>query len=95
VTYQKGKPVDPAALLKGMDQAGFGIAEMRVVARGIYTDEGGKPALKVSGTGQLFRLQQSELAAKLKTLGKEATITGKVEFKANQAPYPLILETVE
>lgn len=95
VTYQKEKPADIPALVKGMDQAGFSVVELRVVARGVYTEEGGQPAFRVSGTAQLFRLQDGELLAKLKALGKEATVTGKVEFKAAQAPYLLILEKVE
>ena len=80
-----------------MDDAGFGLGELRIVARGRYVEEGGRPAFKVSDSGQVFLLASGELLQKLQGIGrgKEVTITAKVDLQAGGPPWTLGLEQVE
>jgi hypothetical protein len=94
VTFKPRAQVDPLKLDKAMDAAGFGIAELKLVARGTPAEEGGGPAFKVSGSEQLFLVAagQEQLQG---VAGKEVTVTAKVDLQAGGPPFTLAIEKVE
>lgn len=94
VTFKPGAQVDPRKLDKGMDAAGFGMAALRLVARGTPTTEQGRLAFKVSNTGQLFVIATGQEQLQ-DASGKEVTVTAQVDLQAGGPPFQLAIETVE
>ncbi|MBI2986528.1 MAG: hypothetical protein HYY45_07155 [Deltaproteobacteria bacterium] len=94
VTFKKGKVIDFGKLAKAVDSAGFKASEIKIWARGIVEQAGGKLLLKVSGSNQTLPLTEDEQAAKLKgLLGKEIRVVGKLEFDKTLPSF--ILESFE
>ena len=94
VTFRPGAQVDPTKLDKGMDGAGFGMEELRLVVQGTPTTDQGRPAFRVSNTGQLFLIAagQEQLQG---VAGKEVTVSAKVDLQAGGPPFKLAIEKVE
>jgi len=78
-----------------MDDAGFGLGELRIVVRGRYAEEGGKPAFKVTDSGQLFLLADGQPLQQLKAKAGEVTITAKVDLEAKGSLSRITVEKVE
>lgn len=76
-----------------MDDAGFGLGELRIVVRGRYAEEGGKPAFKVTDSGQLFLLADGQPLQQIKA--GEVTITAKVDLEAKGSLSRITVEKVE
>lgn len=94
MTFKKAATVDPKILAGGIDRSGFGVGEMQIVARGTYDEKDGKPALKVTGSGQLFLVTDGQLLEKLKAARGEVAVTGRVDLDAPQPPYTIIVMEV-
>lgn len=79
ITFQKGKAVDLAKVVKAFDDAGFKAGEMTLTAKGKLA---GPTTFEVSGTGQKFTLTENEPLKKLREVAKdkEVTITAKVDL---------------
>lgn len=94
MTFKPGAQVDPLKLDKGMDGAGFGIAELRLVARGTPVEEQDRQAFKVSRSGQTFVIAggQEQLQG---AAGREVTVTAKIDLHAGGPPFKLAIEKVE
>ncbi len=94
VTFKKGNIIDFKKLAQAVDRAGFKASEIRVWARGIVEEVGGKVSLRVSGSNQTFSLREKEQTTKLKSLsGKEVSVAGKLEL--DKGPPTLIVESLE
>ena len=95
-TFKEGAKLDLGTLKNAINKSSeMTFKSLTLAADGEVTEHAGKPALKVTGTNQLFLLAGERAPAK----GKRVTVTGKVqEPKKGQAagePLTLAVERIE
>ncbi len=88
--------LDPERLRKAVVKSGFTPRDIEITAVGEIITQDGQLSLKVTGSGQLFRLADNEQLAQLKQVenveGKVVTIVGKV---LEEKKLPLALSIAE
>lgn len=81
-TLAPEQELEPERLRKAVVKAGFTPRDIEIMAVGEITRQDGQLSLKVTGSGQLFRLVENEQLAQLKQIenveGKVVTVVGKV-----------------
>lgn len=71
VIFKDGKAVDIDRLNKAVKKSGFTPGDIKINAKGTFTESGGNPALKVSGSDQIFLLVGSKLHKKEEFLSED------------------------
>lgn len=109
VALKQGKAVDIDRLNEAVRKSGFTPGDIKINANGTFTDSNGNPALKVSGTDQIFllvgnkthekeELLSEEKIAEIKTAAengkKEISVTGYIH-KHGDFPPALSVESYE
>lgn len=94
-TLAPEQELEPERLRKAVVKAGFTPRDIEITAVGELTAQNGQFALKVTGSGQLFRLVENEQLTRLKQVenveGKVITIVGKV-FEQKKPPLALSIK---
>lgn len=91
ITLKESSPLNIKDLKNAIKDAGFSVREIKIFANGEIVTYGDFLALKVSGTDQLFILNDTK---KLK-VGSKVLIKGKIHGLANDKPYALLIESIE
>ena len=91
--------LDPEAVYELVQDAGMSLYGIQIEAKGEMIDQQGQLALRVSGTQQVFPLQQNaraaQLAQALKAGHTQVTVTGTLPTPRDGAPAALIVENFQ
>ncbi len=91
--------LDPEAVHELVQDAGMTLYGIQIEAQGEVIDQQGQLALRVSGTQQVFPLQQNaqaaQLAQELKAGHTQVTVAGTLPTSRDGAPPTLVIEAFQ
>ena len=91
-TWKKDAKFDYEAVKKTVSKsAELTFRELHLTARGEVTEQDGKPAFKVTDTGELFLLDTGGSALPTPSSNKVITVTGRVQAPGKESKGPLTL----